>query len=100
MCNDIISENPFNYDLNDLGEHTTSHDFGLLADFISSDLDQFCLAVQRELHEVTAVRYHPLIAVICIVLTVAFSIAHDPRPRVLHLHGMEPALRTRRPPER
>ncbi|EKM56905.1 uncharacterized protein PHACADRAFT_254282 [Phanerochaete carnosa HHB-10118-sp] len=29
-------ENPFNYDLNDL------------------DLDQFCLAVQRELHEVTA----------------------------------------------
>jgi len=29
-------ENPFNYDLNDL------------------DLDQFCLAIQRELHEVTA----------------------------------------------
>ena len=31
------SENPFNYDVNDL------------------DLDQFCLMIQRELHEITAV---------------------------------------------
>lgn len=31
-------ENPFNYDLNDL------------------DLDGFCLSIQRELHEITAVR--------------------------------------------
>ena len=31
------SENPFNYDENDL------------------DLDQFCLMIQRELHEITAV---------------------------------------------
>jgi hypothetical protein len=32
-----ISENPFNYDLNDL------------------DLDYFCLSLQRELHQITAV---------------------------------------------
>lgn len=34
----ILSENPFNYDLNDL------------------DLDYFCLSLQRELHQITAVR--------------------------------------------
>ncbi|KAF9554665.1 hypothetical protein CPC08DRAFT_712723 [Agrocybe pediades] len=37
-------ENPFNYDLNDLGEHTR-----LFAD----DLDYFCLTIQRELHAIT-----------------------------------------------
>jgi len=35
---DSRSENPFNYDLNDL------------------DLDDFCFALQRDLHEITAVR--------------------------------------------
>lgn len=34
---DSCSENPFNYDLNDL------------------DLDSFCLMLQRDLHEITAV---------------------------------------------
>lgn len=33
------SENPFNYDLNDL------------------DLDSFCLMLQRDLHEITAVSF-------------------------------------------
>ena len=37
------SENPFNYDLNDL------------------DLDSFCLMLQRDLHEITAVSFLALL---------------------------------------
>jgi hypothetical protein len=50
------SENPFNYDLNDLGKWNTidsTVEYQLTG--MLTDLDHFCLAIQRELHEVTAV---------------------------------------------
>jgi hypothetical protein len=61
----IDSENPFNYDLNDL------------------DLDYFCLAIQRELHLITAVSTFVFLA-----LTPAYprvSTAHDAQPIRLYL---------------
>lgn len=57
----VSSENPFNYDLNDLGKWHWMLSwcgvrvrFSMLV-FSFSDLDHFCLTIQRELHEVTAV---------------------------------------------
>jgi len=55
----VNSENPFNYDLNDL------------------DLDYFCQVVQRELHLITAVRLFLLsVESNCSLSTVV----HEPRP--------------------
>ena len=51
---DVLSENPFNYDLNDLGLCTNMFSIVDLTE-CSSDLDYFCLAIQRELHLITAV---------------------------------------------
>jgi ion channel-forming bestrophin family protein len=48
------SENPFNYDMNDLGQHVASVGKSS-TNGPFSDLDHFCLALQRELHEITAV---------------------------------------------
>lgn len=48
------SENPFNYDLNDLGMPLLLVFTPPLTTFLA-DLDSFCLAIQRELHEITAV---------------------------------------------
>lgn len=47
-------ENPFNYDLNDLG--TCSFRLGVahVSDRRLLDLDYFCLDIQRQLHEITA----------------------------------------------
>jgi hypothetical protein len=53
---ECYSENPFNYDLNDLGQHVTSLLGKVHTDGAFLDLDQFCLSLQRELHEITAVR--------------------------------------------
>ena len=57
------SENPFNYDLNDLGRH-----IGLLlgkpnATLSVLDLDHFCHIIHRELHEITAVLFLLLLTI-------------------------------------
>lgn len=53
------SENPFNYDLNDLGSCLSLLDLVVSKVLISAhlfiDLDAFCKSLQRELHEITAV---------------------------------------------
>lgn len=48
------SENPFNYDANDLGKHPHPSFDTACADLTTTDLDHFCLTIQRELHEITA----------------------------------------------
>lgn len=50
------SENPFDYDENDLGPSISpilTKSFSLTNSV--ADMDSFCLAIQRELHEITAV---------------------------------------------
>lgn len=59
------------------------------------DLDAFCLTVQRELHEITAVRPPEVSSQSCF-LTANISAALVSRARSVHLHRLEPALRTGR----
>jgi hypothetical protein len=49
------SENPFNYDMNDLGRRASVLEKFFTDGHFFLDLDHFCLALQRELHEITAV---------------------------------------------
>ena len=49
------SENPFNYDWNDLGQNIIPHPDTLLTPHLT-DLDHFCHDIQRDLHEISAVR--------------------------------------------
>ena len=102
---DAISENPFNYDLNDLGERTALEIYlpRSETDFVSLDLDQFCLAIQRELHEVTAVSttYRSSSAIASMLTRPCARLsAYYSRSGVVYLHAMEPAVRPRRPARR
>ena len=58
ILNLCLSENPFDYDYNDLGESflTSLHHFRSI---MPQDLDYFCLSIQRDLHQITAVRSSP-----------------------------------------
>ena len=62
---DIRSENPFNYDLNDL------------------DLDGFCLTLQRDLHEITAVRLLTGRKMGLLILTLSRSILALSSPTII-----------------
>ena len=71
------SENPFNYDLNDL------------------DLDNFCLTIQRELHEITAVCF-PVERSDGLFANQIFK-AHRTQPIRVCVQRLESTIRTDRP---
>jgi hypothetical protein len=60
------------------------------------DLDSFCISIQRELAEITAVRAFPSFPLTFPLLTPSNKTAHLPGPRHVRLLRLEPALRTLR----
>jgi len=62
----INSENPFNYDENDL------------------DMDSFCLQITREIHEITAVSFSPQLRPTFASLTPFLPSPSTPRPTLQH----------------